>query len=75
MNRLIFFFVGLITILSCGRDKSNFNIKGTVNGPSPETIYLSELSENGVVLRDSTEVDRKGRFQFKGYTPLPSFYL
>lgn len=75
---LIFCF---ILLASCSQD-GTITIKGTLRNESPQYIYLSKVTVDGVILLDSTEV-QKGKFAFqlkarddkeKELLSTPSFY-
>lgn len=75
MKNLLISCIVITFLLSCNKENSNFKIKGTIKGTIPESIYLSELSDKGVIPVDSAKINDKGEFTLKGRTDIPAFYL
>ncbi len=75
MKRLFYLIPVLIIILQSCKDKTNFTISGKITNAEGKMIYLEELKVNSSVLLDSAKVDNDGKFEFKGRTSFPQFYL
>jgi thiol-disulfide isomerase/thioredoxin len=65
-----------VTMVSCDnrRDKSSFELKGSLNNASGQTLYLEKLAGTKRVVVDSAVLDEKGNFEFGNYTPKIGFY-
>jgi hypothetical protein len=74
MNKILYFFLVSLLLLSCGK-KTNFTISGQIEGGAGKMIYFSKLLINSQLPLDSAKLDREGKFRFKGRTSTPSFYL
>lgn len=61
-------------LLSC--NKSNkFVIKGKITHAEGRMIYLDELHVSSANPIDSAKINKKGEFEIKGKTSIPTFYL
>jgi len=72
------YLTGIITILllaGCGKNENRFTIKGKIAHGSGKSIYLEELLVSSTKPVDSTKIDSKGEFEFKGETNIPTYYL
>ncbi len=74
-KRIIFIVLaGLIVFSSC--QKSNqFTIGGKISHAEGDTIYLEEFLVSTTKPISKTVIDKKGEFEFKGETSVPTFYL
>ncbi|MBN2215252.1 MAG: AhpC/TSA family protein [Bacteroidales bacterium] len=75
MKRIWFIILTLFCIISCSRNRENVTIKGSFKEFHPEMIYLKELTRNGVVGVDSSEIDDRGEFMLHAGTTGPAFYV
>ncbi len=76
MKKIILIIISVALFTSCGGDKrkGSFELKGTLENSKGETIYLEELSPNGIKAIDSTSLDDKGNFEFMNANPKIGFY-
>jgi peroxiredoxin len=63
-----------IILASCGENKNNFTIKGTIHNGNGHLIYIKEMKSQGLVTIDSTMIEENGAFVLKGNTQHPGFY-
>jgi thiol-disulfide isomerase/thioredoxin len=75
LNRLIFFLVVLIIVLSGCRKGNEFSISGKITHAEGDTIYLEELLVSKSVPYAKVKIDKKGEFEFKGKVSIPTYYL
>lgn len=74
-NRVLFFLIATVFILgSCSKDKE-FTIRGTITHAEGETIYLEKLLTSSRKEVGEVVISKKGEFEFKGVTGIPTFYL
>lgn len=74
-KRVLFFLIATVFILgSCSKDKE-FTIRGTITHAEGESIYLEELLVSSRKEIGEVKIDKKGEFEFKGVTGIPTFYL
>ena len=76
MKKIILLLSSVILISSCGGNKrtSPFELKGNLENSKGQTIYLEELSPNGIKAIDSASLDDKGNFEFLNASPKIGFY-
>jgi len=70
-----FIIIAAIAIFSSCSEKSNFSIKGNIEGAEGKTVYLNELLVSSQKAIDSAKIDKKGNFEIMGSTSQPTFYL
>lgn len=75
MRRIWFVILVSLSIVTCNRKQENVTIRGSFKEFHPPTIYLKELTRNGIIDIDSTEIDEKGDFVLHGHVDGPAFYL
>lgn len=75
MNRLIIFLFVPVFFLSSCQKKNEFSIRGKITHAEGDTIYLEELRVSTSVPYAKVKVDKEGRFEFKGKTSIPTYYL
>ena len=75
LNRLIFFLVVSIIVLSGCRKGNEFSISGKITHAEGDTIYLEELLVSKSVPYAKVKIDKKGEFEFKGKVSIPTYYL
>lgn len=64
-----------LCIVTCNRNKENVTIRGSFKEFHPSMIYLKELSKNGIIDVDSSEIDQKGEFVLHTNVDGPTFYI
>jgi peroxiredoxin len=74
MKKLIIVVVAIALLSSCG-EKSNFSISGNIEGGDGKMLYLNELLVSSQKAIDSVKIDKKGNFEIKSRTSIPTFYL
>ncbi len=75
LNRLIIFLFVPVFFLSSCQKKNEFSIRGKITHAEGDTIYLEELRVSTSVPYAKVKVDKEGRFEFKGKTSIPTYYL
>ncbi len=76
LMRRIWFIIFLgFCIISCNHRKEAVTIRGSFKELHPSMIYLKELTKNGVVDTDSSEIDKKGEFILHTRLTGPAFYV
>ncbi len=73
----IFFitFIALIIISGCQERQNRFIVQGNIKNAENKTLMLSEMTRKKLVGLDSAVLDKKGKFEFRGITETPNFYL
>lgn len=68
MKKLIYLFSFLLVLASCseGTDKSGFTIRGVIKNYTHSSLTLSELTPKGLILIDTTTVNKDGNFEMHG---------
>lgn len=73
MIKNIFLVLMAVTVLiSC--KSHNVEIKGEIKEASKQKVYLEQLNVDKIILVDSTQTDKKGRFGLKMTVTGPTFY-
>lgn len=75
LNRLIFFLVVSVIVLSGCRKSNEFSISGKITHAEGDTIYLEELLVSKSVPFAKVKIDKEGKFEFKGKVSIPTYYL
>ncbi len=70
----------LLTLLlfvgySCSGDRHNFTVEVDVNGADNSLLYLAQRTLTGTVPVDSAMPDKSGKYELRGYTAQPDFYI
>jgi len=73
MKKLIFIFLLSAILLSCGGNKDQYTIKGSIRGVDTGMVVLQKLEEGNWVKLDSVRLE-KGKFNFKGKIGLPEMW-
>lgn len=68
------FLAGLLGIFFGSCQNHNVEIKGEIKDASKHKVYLEQINVDKVLVIDSTDTDRKGRFSFKQSVTDPTFY-
>ena len=74
MKKTFYFLIVLSILFACGK-KTNFNISGQLDGGAGKTIYFNKILISNKLPADSVRLDKDGKFEFKGNTSSPAFYL
>ncbi len=74
MKKAFYFLLVLGVLFSCGK-KTNFTISGQLDGGAGKTIYFNKILISNTLPDDSVKLDKDGKFEFKGSTSSPAFYL
>jgi thiol-disulfide isomerase/thioredoxin len=75
LNRLIFFLLVSVIVLSSCRKSNEFSISGKITHAEGDTIYLEELLVSKSVPYSKVKIDKNGEFKFKGNVSIPTYYL
>ncbi len=75
MRRIWFIIFLSLCIVTCDRNKENVTIRGSFKEFHPPVIYLKELTRNGVIDIDSSEIDQKGEFILHSNVAGPTFQI
>ena len=75
MRRICFIIFLSLCIVTCDRNKENVTIRGSFKEFHPPVIYLKELTRNGVIDIDSSEIDQKGEFVLHSNVAGPTFQI
>lgn len=75
LNRFIFILIAAVVILSSCEKSNHFTISGKITHAEGDTIYLEELLVSSRKPVAEAKIDKKGRFEIKGETSIPTFYL
>ncbi len=73
IKRIAFVFVLSIAFFAC-QNKNQFKINGTFKNLSDSTIYLNQMGLSNSTVIDSSNIDKRGDFAFRGKTEYPRFY-
>jgi len=74
MKKEFYFLIVLGLMFACGK-KTNFTISGQLDGGAGKTIYFNKILISNQLPDDSVRLDKDGKFEFKGSTSSPAFYL
>ena len=75
MKRILWFLIFALIVISCTSEPEFFTISGEVNNANGEKLYLIELQPDNIIFLDSTILNDKGIFSFKGQTDISKFYV
>jgi peroxiredoxin len=64
-----------IMLVGCSKEEDHFSIRGKVSHAGGQTIYLEKLLVSSTEPVDSAKMDGEGKFEFKGETDIPGYYL
>ncbi len=69
--------VSFITLMfaGCREDTNRYSISGRISHAEGKVLYLEELLVTSSKIIDSTRIDKKGEFEFRGITSIPTYYL
>lgn len=74
MKKAFYFLIVLSVMFACGK-KTNFTVSGQLDGGAGKTIYFNRILLSNKLPADSVKLDKEGKFEFKGNTSSPAFYL
>lgn len=74
-NRIIFILFAVVIIFSSCQKSNQFTINGKITHAKGETIYLQELLVSSIKPVGEVKIDKNGKFEFKGETGIPTYYL
>ena len=75
MRRICFFIFLSLSIVACNHNKENVTISGSFKKFHPPVIYLKEISRNGIIDIDSSEIGEKGNFILHSRVDGPTFQI
>jgi peroxiredoxin len=75
LNRFIFILTALAIVLSSCQKSNQFSISGKISHAEGDTIYLEELLVSTTKPVAKKAMDEKGKFEFKGESSIPTYYL
>lgn len=73
MKKLILLTASLLIFAGCKKENT-FTIEGTLDGGAGKMVYIEELTPDGAQFLDSIQLDKKGRFTYKGKYDYQTFY-
>ena len=71
-------FIGVLAlcVFSCGEDKKEMQVKGSILGLKKGTVYLKKANDSAIVIVDSTKIDSEYKFQMSSEIDEPeAFYI
>jgi len=74
MKKAFYFLIVISVLFACGK-KTNFTISGQLDGGAGKKIYFNKILISSNLNSDSVTLDKDGKFEFKGRTSTPAFYL
>lgn len=69
MKRFIFFFIIVVSLVSCKHSNGYFYVKGNLQGADNDMIYLDHLALGGTETCDSALLVQDGEFKIKAIKP------
>lgn len=72
---LLFLIATVLFFGSCSKSDNQFTVSGVITHAEGETIHLEELHTASRKPIGEVEINKKGEFEFKGTTGIPTFYL
>ncbi len=73
MRKLIIIIVAVVALYGCS--DHNFEIEGKITNAQTSMVYLEKLGVDKTTTVDSSKIDKKGMFHFKGSVDYPTFFL
>ena len=74
-KHLLFIFITLTGLYSCGSNSRRFSVIGNINGMPEQTVILEQLSANdAITIVDSERSKPDGHFEISGIAPEPGMY-
>ena len=74
MKKAFYLLIVVSVVFACGK-KTNFTISGQLDGGAGKTIYFNKILISSKLPTDSATLDKDGKFELKGSTSSPAFYL
>jgi len=75
MKNLLILFIAIVALSSCGETTNEFVVNGSLENSIGKTIFLSEFTKSGPKTIDSVIVGEDGKFELKGNTSYPNFFM
>ena len=75
MKNLLILFIAIVALSSCGETTNEFVVNGSLENSIGKTIFLSEFTKSGPKTIDSVIVGEDGKFELKGNTSYPKFFM
>jgi len=75
MKNLLLISLLFVSLYSCTTGTNEFLVKGKLENASEKMVFLSEITQTGLVTVDSVVANDKGEFKLKGKTSYPNFYV
>lgn len=57
------FIIGLLFVLSCAKDQSNFTLKGSIKDLKKGTVYLQKIEDTLLISIDSLKINGQSQFE------------
>ncbi|WP_321371238.1 TlpA disulfide reductase family protein [uncultured Draconibacterium sp.] len=73
--RVLFFLVAALIVLGGCKKEKEFTIRGKITHAEDQNIVLEELHTTSLKKIAETKINKKGEFEIKGMTGIPTFYL
>ncbi len=73
--RVLFFLVAAMLLLAGCKKEKGFTIRGKITHAEGKEIVLEELHTTSLKKIAETKINKKGEFEIKGVTGIPTFYL
>lgn len=65
ITKIFFIIASIIFLFSCGNDKKQFMVKGTISNADTLTLYLEKRGHSEITTLDSVKLDKDGEYTFK----------
>jgi hypothetical protein len=68
-NYILLFCLPLLLLAACDGNQNKFTVIGEINDMPEQMVYLEELNINEIVVVDSTETKKNGKFEVSASAP------
>lgn len=75
MRNLLLISLLFVSLYSCTTGTNEFLVKGKLDNAAGKMVFLSEITQTGLITVDSVLANDKGEFKLKGRTSYPNFYV
>jgi peroxiredoxin len=77
MNKIFLLLSAAAVFFSCNSKitKDGFSVEGTISNGAGKELVFSKLTTQSVIPLDTVKLDENGRFEFRGHTAIPNFYM
>lgn len=65
ITKTLFIIASIIFLFSCGNDKKQFTVKGTISNADTLTLYLEKRGHSEITTLDSVKLNKDGEYTFK----------